>query len=135
VIFPLKEPCPGKCLVIAISRIELRSSEYFLSVLYCLRRLAFLCALGFSGLALKVAGVCFCRDEMRVLLSSSSSGAASPSDDSCVSACSCVTVLSFKFWVSERRESSTSDSDEAYSCACGSSDNGIACCVLSCAAA
>ena len=134
-IFPLKETCPGKCLVIAISRIELRSSEYSLSELCCLRRFAFLCALGFSGLALQVAGVCFCRDEMRVLLSSSSSDAASPSDDSFVSACSCVTVLPFKFWVSERRESSTSDSDEAYSCVFGSSDNRIAYCILSCAAA
>ena len=55
-IFPLKEPCPGKCLVIAMSRIELRSSEYLI-------RFAFLCALGFSGLALKVAGVFEFRSE------------------------------------------------------------------------
>ena len=134
-IFLSKEPCPGKCLVMAMSRIKLRSSEYSLSELNCLRRFAFLCALGFSGLALKVAGVRFCRDEMRVLLSSSSLDAASESDESCLSACSCVTALSLRFGVSERRESSTSDSDEAYSCASGLSVNGITCCVLPCAAA
>jgi len=80
VISPLKEPCPGKCLVMATSRIELRSSEYSLSELNFLRRFAFLCALGFSGLALKAAGARFCRDEMRVLLPSSESDAASESD-------------------------------------------------------
>jgi len=93
VIFPLKEPRPEKCLVMAMSRIELPSSEYSLSELYCFRRFAFLCALGFSGLALKAAGVRFYRDEMRVLLSSSSSDSASESVESCLSACSCVIAL------------------------------------------
>jgi len=58
VIFPLK----GKCLVMAMSRIELRSSEYSLLKLCCLRRFAFLSALGFLGLALKAAGGRFCCD-------------------------------------------------------------------------
>jgi len=119
VIFPLKEPCPGNCLVIAMSRIELRLSDYSVSELYCLRRFAFLSAMGFSGLALKAAGGRFCRAEMRVHLSSSSSDSTSESDESCLSACSSVTALSLSLSVLERRVSSTSDSDEAYSCAFG----------------
>ena len=63
-IFPLKEPCPGKCLVIVVSRIELRSFAYSLLELYCLSVFSFFWALGFSGLALKVAGVFFCRDDV-----------------------------------------------------------------------
>jgi len=97
VIFPLKEPCPGHFLMMAMSRIKLRSSEYFLSELYRLRRFVFLCALGFSGLALKAAGGRFCRDEMRVLASSSSSDFASELDEFCLSACSWVTALSLSF--------------------------------------
>jgi len=111
-------------------RIELQSSEYSLLELYCLRRFAFLSALGFSGLALKVEGGRFCRDEMQVLLSSSSSDSASESDESCLSTCSSVTALSLSFWVLKRRKSSTSDSDEAYSCASGWSVDGIACCAF-----
>ena len=48
-IFPLKEPCPGKCLVIAVARIEFRSFAYALLKLYCLRRFSFFWALGFFG--------------------------------------------------------------------------------------
>ena len=79
-IFPLKEPCPGKCLVIVVSRIELRSFAYSLLELYCLRRFSFLLALGFSGLALKVVGVLFCRDDLRAVMSVSSSDDESSSD-------------------------------------------------------
>jgi len=93
----LKEPCPGNRLVIAMLRSELRSSEYSLSVLYCLRRFAFRAAMGFSGLALKIAGGRFCRDEMRVFSLLSSSDPISDSDESCLSACSSVIVLSLTF--------------------------------------
>ena len=96
-IFPLKEPCPGNCLVMAMSRIELRSSEYSWSELYCLRRFVFLSALGFLGLALKAAGGRFCSNEMRVLLSASSSDFVSELDEFCLSACSWVTALLLSF--------------------------------------
>jgi len=90
-------------------------------------------SLGFLGLALKAEGGRFCSDRMRVLLSSSSSDFASELDEFCLSACSWVTALLLSFWVSERRESSTSYSDEAYSCASGWSVDGIIRCVLPCA--
>ena len=85
-IFPLKEPCPGKCFVIVVSRIELRSFAYSMLELYCLRRFSFFWALGFSGLALKVAGVFFCRDDVRVVMSVSSSDDESSSDAFCLTA-------------------------------------------------
>jgi len=91
VIFPLKEPCPGKCLMIVVSRIELRSFAYSLLELHCLNRFSFFWALGFSGLALKVTGVCFCRDDVRVVMSLSSSDDESSSDSFCLSAWSWVT--------------------------------------------
>jgi len=72
----------------AMSRMELRLSEYSLSELYCLRRFAFLSAMEFSGLALKAAGGRLCRNEMRVLLLSSSS-------DSTFGSCIIVDLLSF----------------------------------------
>jgi len=81
----------------AMSRIELRSSEYSLSELYRLRRFVFLCALGFLGLALKAAGGRFYRDEMQVPSSSSSSDFASELDEFCLSACSWVTALLLSF--------------------------------------
>jgi len=97
VIFPLKEPCPENGWVVAMARIDLRTSDYSLSKLYCIRRFSFLSALGFSGLALKAAKGRFCRDEIRVPLSSSSSDSTSESDESCLSASSSVTALSLKF--------------------------------------
>ena len=84
-IFPLKEPCPGKCLVIEVARIEFRSFAYALLEFYCLRKFSFFWALGFSGLALKVTGVCFCRDDVRVVMSLSSSDDESSSDAFCLS--------------------------------------------------
>ena len=90
-IFPLKEPCPGKCLVIVVSRIELRSFAYSLLELYCLKRFVFFWALGFSGLALKMTGVFFCLDDVRVVISVSSSDDESSSDVFCLWAGSWVT--------------------------------------------
>jgi len=86
VIFALKDPCPGKCLVIVVSRIELRLIAYYLFELYCLSKFSFFWTLGFSGLALKVAGVFFCRDDVRVMVLVSSSDDESSSDAYCLSA-------------------------------------------------
>ena len=93
-IFPLDKPCPGNRLVIAMLRSEFRLSEYVLSDLQCLRRFAFLSAIGFPGLALKITGKHFCLDEMRMfcelVLSCSDSG--SDSEEFCLSVCSWLIV-------------------------------------------
>ena len=67
--FAIERTVSRKVLVISVSSIELRSFAYSLFELYCLRRFSFFWALGFSGLALKVAGVFFCRDDVRVVMS------------------------------------------------------------------
>ena len=94
---------------------------------------ALLAAMGFSGLALKTAGGRFCLHEMQVLLLLSSSDSRSDSDEFYLSAFPSV-IVSFDF-LNLRRESSMSDSDEAYSCAAGCFVDGVVCCVLPCTAA
>ena len=47
-IFPLKELCPGKCLVIVVSRIELRSFAYSLIELL-FEKIFFLLGVGIFG--------------------------------------------------------------------------------------